>query len=116
MLIYSQFAHYVLMMEKKNGKHLSFGTVCDYVRGLMFEAKKLHGAAHPHFFACMDKNDNGWLKQMLLNIQRVIMKRCLDAGEPLSSQASAIYRDAMIEICRVLKQIDSDESISRSLV
>jgi hypothetical protein len=64
----------------------------------------------------MDKNDNGWLKQMLLNIQRVIVKRCLDAGESLTSQASAIYRDTMIEICRVLKQIDSDESITRSLV
>jgi len=104
---------------KRNGEGLSYGSVCDYVRGLVFEAKKMHGGSgsgHADFFTCLNVGDQGWLKQMLYNAQRCILKRCLLAGEPMSSQASAIFRDTLIEISRELARMDTDDTITRRLV
>ena len=117
MLWYQQYMYWLLNEKvKKNGGGLSIGTISDYVRGLLNEAKKLHGLKYPEFFQCLIPGSESWLKQMLMNGQRVLVKRCLLAGDSLQSQASSVSRDAMILISQAYARIGTMDAILRSFM
>jgi len=103
-------------MVKRNGAGLSIRTISDYVRGLLNEAKKLHGSKYPEFFMCLIPGSESWLKQMLMNAQRILVKRYVMAGDSLQSQAPSVSRDAMILISKAYARICTNDATLRRLL
>lgn len=112
----ADFARSPRAQVKKDGTGLAYGSISDYVRGLVVEASKLHKDTNGVFFSCLERGSSSWLRTMLHNALHVILKRCVSAGEPLSQQASALYRPHMIAVSRSLGHVGTTAACLRRLI
>jgi hypothetical protein len=97
------FANYcVYTYVKVNEAPLMMQTVTQYV-GRVMSVAKAHFGNDNKFFDGLESNAplSHWYKEMLKNVERNICRRCIEAGDPVTTQPPPTGRSIMSSACLV---------------
>lgn len=111
------YAHWLVFeYEKADSEPLMMRSVTQYLGRVMNEAKKQFG--DDEFFSGLneDTKPSHWYKKLMKNVERNVARRCIEAGDPVTTSPPPVARSTVCAACLAYFLVGTQEALLRRLI